>query len=146
MLRRLRVLLLLAFRFAIRYLSGRRFTVPLPDRNKVAHGYINRLLPLIWGHLRSRTQDNRDLLTNMTVSLMFGARPHFEMPYRMASRPWSGVVRGRKYKLVGKPQITKYPPNGTLVGTTEWTQDYVSRSEQLTARRMARQLKRGAIR
>lgn len=145
MLRRLRVLLLLAFRFAIRYLSGRRFTVRLPDRNKVAQGYINRLLPLIWGHLRQRTTNNRDLLTNMTVSLMFGARPHFEMPYRMASRPWSNVVRGRKYKLVGKPLVTQHP-NLTKVGVTEWSQDYVSRSEQLTARRMARQLKRGAIR
>ena len=117
----------------------------MPDRQEVARRYINRLLPLVWDHLRIRTRNNRDLLTNMTVSLMFGALPHREMPYRMASRPWSNMSKKRKYTLVGKPLVTKYP-NLTKVGVTEWSQDYVSRSEQLTARRMARQLKRGAIR
>jgi len=55
------------------------------------------------------------------------------------------MVRGRKYKLVGKPLVTKYP-NLTKVGVTEWSQDYVSRSEQLVARKAAKRLTQGAIR
>ena len=141
-MRRLRVLIRVWLRFVRRYLSGRRWTVLLPDRAQVARAHIARLLPTMYQSLVDRRKDNRDLLTGVRVAYMFGPMPHWEMPYRNAFQP-RPVSKGER-RWVGRPLVTRHP-NGVKIGETEWWDGYVSRKEQLASRKMARKLKQGAV-
>lgn len=95
---------------------------------KLAKAYLDRVLA-------RPTRDNRDLLTGMVVALTAGGWPHKEPDFRGAlDRCRRRASRVRGGRLIGRPQVLKYP-NGVKVGTTSWAVDYVPRSEVLAAKR-----------
>lgn len=146
-MRRLWVRTRWALRACRRWITGRSAMAPQIVSKKLLVEGMMRRFRTQWTARLARRTNNRDLLTGMTVALLHG--PNIA--------PWSSwefykAHLGRKrsnYKpkrdvarLVGKPLVTKYPPNDTKVGTTEWWQEYVPRQEQLAAKKAAKRAAR----
>lgn len=145
------VLARLWWRWIVRWWTGRRFTVPLPDKRKV---YVERMmsfLKTVIAEQARRRENNRDLLTGMVIALLHGPNvlpwSGWEM-YKGANRPRSHLKKETVYRLVGRPSVMEYaiapkyrkdgqkkpgPVKGRL-GLTEFWQDYVPRREQLAAK------------
>jgi hypothetical protein len=141
MLRRIRVYARIALRWFVRYITGRRYTMPITVD-------LQKVLPILskrWTDaalfLREREQNNRSLLTGMVVALSTGSVPPYTgwEWYKNAARKRSGLRKGVPYRLVGRPVVYKF--KDTKIGVTEWAQDYVPRSEQLAARKRLKQMR-----
>lgn len=93
-----------------------------------------------------RTHFHAPLLTGLRLALEFGPSPHQEPPYARAldRRRRSHLKPGMRIRIVGKPLVYRTSGGRALYGVTEWASDYVSRQEQLQARRVLRQSRRMA--
>lgn len=137
MIRRIRVLFRLVLRFVVRYLTGRRWTVAMPDRRALMKTQIEEFVRAMRPqHYAYRRENNRDLLTGMLVALTAGhslymtgwERYRFAATRRSNYRPKTTPAR-----LVGRPVVYKNGMN--KLGVTEFHQDYEPRAEQLAPRR-----------
>jgi len=114
------------WRWAVDWLTGRRWTVPQPDTRTVAQVWGRNFIANVWPHLAARERDNRTLLTGMVAALLAG--PPFGPPHRRSTRPRSAG------KLVGWPMVYRFP-GGRKLGITEWDPAHISRQDHLEARR-----------
>jgi hypothetical protein len=140
-IRRIRVYLRLALRYIVRFLTGRRWTVPLPNQRAVMESrvaeFIRALTPEFYA---KRREGNRDLLTGMLVALTSG--PSIYMTgwerYKHAANRRTNYRREFATRIVGKPLVYQDRLKNKL-GVTEWHQDYTPRSEILAARKRLKQ-------
>lgn len=126
----------LAFRFVVRYFSGRRWTVPMPDKRAVMRARIDEFIRAMRPqHYAYRRENNRDLLTGMLVALTAGHSLYMTgwQRYKYAAARRSNS-RNVPVTLVGRPVVYQDQLKNKL-GVTEFHQDYVSRAEQLAPRR-----------
>jgi len=140
-MRRIKVLFRVWLRYVVRYLTGRRWTVPLPDRRKVMLSWLRRwALTAAEVHLERETS-NRALLTGMVVALTAGPSISYTgwEYYRAHLAAKRNGAKGVPTRWIGRPSVYVYGPNKIKVGMTEFIQDYVPRAEQLAARRALKQ-------
>jgi len=132
----------LSLRWIVRYLTGRRWTVPLPDKRKVMMSWLRQWALTAAQVTLAREGSNRALLTGMVIALTSG--PGITYTGWEYYRAHLGAKRnGAKTvaRFVGRPVVYAY--KNTKIGLTEWRQDYVPRKEMLAARRALRASKRG---
>lgn len=144
MIRRVRVLFRLALRYVVRYLTGRRWTVPMPSAKKIMEARIEEFVRALRPqHYAYRRENNRDLLTGMLVALTAGHSVYMTgwERYKFATTRRSNY-RDVPARLVGRPVVYKDGMN--KLGVTEWHQDYTPRAEILAPRRARAALRRKA--
>lgn len=135
-MRRLKVLVRVWLRAIVRYLTGRRWTVPLPDQRKVMEArvreFVAALTPEFYAY---RRENNRDLMTGMVIALAAGHSQYMTgwERYKYANRKRTNYRRSLATRIIGKPVVYSY--KNTKIGVTEWHQDFVPRAEQLAARK-----------
>lgn len=140
-MRRLKTLVRVWIRAIVRYLTGRRWTVPLPDQRKVMEARVREFVAALTPEFYAkRRENNRDLLTGMIVALGFGHSQYLTgwERYKHASRTRSNYRREFATRIIGKPVVYSY--KNTKIGVTEWHQDFVPRAEQLAARKRLRRV------
>lgn len=126
------------WRKIIRYLTGRRWTVPLPRREAAHAELMQAFLGNVIPFLAARRKSNRAPLTGMVVALTAGPNlPPYSgwERYRSSMRSKRSYARGVPVRLVGRPVVYESGANKTRVGMTEFIPEYVPRKEQLAARR-----------
>jgi hypothetical protein len=156
MTHRMVVRLRLLLRWARRWVTGARWTVPLPDRERVRQSQVERFLANVLPFVTARRGNNRPLLTGMAVALLTGMVTRGPMSgwqaYRGAARRRTHLHRGIPCRLVGRALVTKFPrepryrldgvkipgPVASFLSEVEWAPGYVTRREQLAARRRLR--------
>lgn len=80
-------------------------------------------------------------LTPIVIALRAGrAHPHREAHYSHAFQRRTNFRRGVPAKLVGRPQLTKYP-SLNVYSDVEWAPGYVTRKQKLAARRTIKAFK-----
>lgn len=126
-----------SLRWCVRYLTGRRYTVPLPDPRRVMMSWLRQWALAAAQVQVERESSNRALLTGMVVALTAGPSISYSgwEYYRAHLGAKRNGAKGRATRWVGRPSVYAYGPNKIKVGLTEFVQDYVPRAEQLAARR-----------
>lgn len=135
MIHRIRVYARLALRWIVRYFTGRRWTVLMPDPRVIMNARVSEFVrALTPAHYAYRRENNRDLLTGMLVALTSGPSVYMTgwERYKYAATRRSNY-KNVPARLVGRPVVYKDGLN--KLGLTEFHQDYVSRAEQLAPRR-----------
>lgn len=136
MIRFIRVHARLALRWFVRFLTGRRWTVLLPDPRRIMDARVAEFVRALTPAFYARRRDgNRDLLTGMLVALTSGHSQYMTgwERYKYAATRHSNYRRDIPARLVGRPVVYK---NGLdKLGMTEFHQDYIPRAEQLAPRR-----------
>lgn len=139
----------IALRSIRRFFSGARWTVPLPDRNKVLRATMQPFLRALIEDYSTSRNGNARLLTGMVVALTAG--PLLPSYSGWEAYKWS-LQQLRRHgpqrphfspRSVGRPLVLSIESNGrkVRVGMTEFRQDYVPRAEQLAERKRARKVR-----
>jgi hypothetical protein len=141
--RAMRVYGRVVWRWIVRYLTGRRWTVPLPSQETIMKARIAEFVRALTPEFYAKRRDgNRDLLTGMLVALTSGHSQYLTgwQRYKYAAQKKSNYKTMLATRIVGRPVIYQDRLKNKL-GVTEWHQDFTPRSEQLAARKRLKQEK-----
>lgn len=143
----------LVWRVIRKFLLGGRWTVSLPDHLDIYRQQVRDLMRAVTPAFgRHRRVGNRDLLTSLVVALTCGAVPHMEMPYRVAMQSRRShfnheARRARRpARFIGRPLVmfdamkvkggaSTLNYAAAKIGETQWRPGYITRTDQLAARR-----------